>query len=320
MWRALFVCCGFYGDTPAVQTQFQQIHPAQVAPGPIQPPEMDFRRTPGRARAVVLLHGFHVNFSDYKIRRPQVEQWQQAGSWLVDTLGQSADVYAFRYGQNVAVEQVAHVPALRAGVARLKKLGYREVVLMGHSAGGLVARHFVEDFPDAGVTRVVQVCAPNGGSKWACFAPLAHDTQRAFVTSLSEDARQKAAQAGKKIPPSVQFICVVGSDDWVVSTRNQWTADLREQGITAVVLPVAHETAMYGEANAKRLAELVGSDLTRWNGTEVATLAVTLTAGPQGSPAVAEQPFRLTPAELQRLRPITDPSGRPRTPLTVGAK
>ena len=38
--------------------------------------------------------------------------------------------------------------------------------LVGYSAGALIARYFVEDSPDYGVTKVIQVCAPNGGSGW----------------------------------------------------------------------------------------------------------------------------------------------------------
>jgi hypothetical protein len=75
---------------------------------------------------------------------------------------------------------------------------------------------------------------------------------------------------------------------------------------------------MYGEANAKRLAGLVASGHARWDSKQAQAVAVTLTAGPQGNPAAAEEPLRLTPAELQWLLPMTDPSGRPRTPVRVG--
>jgi pimeloyl-ACP methyl ester carboxylesterase len=324
MWQALLVCCAFSGDAPKVQTQFQQIHPCPVGSGPIMPAEMDFQRTPGRACAVVLLHGYHPSMTGYKARLPKSEPWQLPESTLATCLGEYADVFAFRYGQNVTVDEVAHAPALRAGIKRLKKLGYRELVLLGHSAGGVVARQFVEDYPDAGVTKVLQVCAPNGGSKWADLArflklPLAPSaTQRPFINSLTIEDREKAmaARQHKKVPASVQFLCVIGSQDWVVSRDRQWTADLKAQGIPAVVLPVAHESAMSGAENARRLCELMKATHLRWDAREVQTASATIEELPSLSPPAEERSLVLPREQLERLLPV----GRPRNPLKSGDK
>jgi hypothetical protein len=161
------------------------------------------------------------------------------------------------------------VPALRAGVKELKRLGYRHVVLFGHSAGGLVARQFVEEYPEAGVTKVIQVCAPNGGSLCARLAPFCRKAQQPFVESLTEKTRRRAFDNAKKVPPKVQFLCIVGTRDWVVSCLCQWTPDLQTQGIPAVTLPLAHEEAMYRGDHVRRLRELTMKDHPRWTPAQV---------------------------------------------------
>src|SRR5439155_26364262 len=131
-------------------------------------PAAEWQRTARKRLAVFLIQGLHVHpFSKANVNRATLRDWQAPGCPLVKRLGADADVYAFAYGQSVTVDDVADHPALWGGLLRLKKMGYRELVLVGHSAGGLVARRLVEEYPDAGATKVVQVCAPNGGSGWA---------------------------------------------------------------------------------------------------------------------------------------------------------
>ena len=112
----------------------------------------------------------------------------------------------------IAIE-VAALPGFADNLRKLKQLGYTDLVLVGHSAGGLVARHFVEDYPDAGVTKVVQVCTPNGGSFWANFRVGVRKSQRAFLGSLTRDGREQCLRerGDKRIPPSVDFVCLVGN-------------------------------------------------------------------------------------------------------------
>src|SRR6266481_2076616 len=77
------------------------------------------------------------------VGRPNLDHLCHAGIRVVlDELPrhQTADVFALAYSQEVGVERVAETPVLRQAVSKLKALGYREVVLVGHSAGGLVAR------------------------------------------------------------------------------------------------------------------------------------------------------------------------------------
>jgi pimeloyl-ACP methyl ester carboxylesterase len=173
------------------------------------------------------------------------------------------------------VDEIADLPELRAGVGRLRQMGYREVVLVGHSAGGLVARRLVEDYPDAGVTKVVQVCAPNGGSGWARLQAVRRN-QKPFVQSLTKEDRHRALRGRLDVglPDGVEFVCLVGTmaltGDGVVSCRSQWTADLQEQGVPAVALAVDHLSVVRTALGAARVAELVRAPQPRWSQAQVA--------------------------------------------------
>jgi pimeloyl-ACP methyl ester carboxylesterase len=277
-----------------VETKWAQVAPVVRQSG-------SFERSPHRHRAVVLVQGLRPHpFSNRNVTKADWHGWQKAGSRLVKALATDADVFAFAYGQNVAVDRIAGADCLGDNVRRLKRLGYAEIVLVGYSAGGLVARHFVEDHPDAGVTKVVQVCAPNGGSGWAEARALLRKGQREFLASLAKHGRQQclARRAGKKIPESVEFVCVVGhlgldvsvmasleveegrvvhlaaavsaQGDGMVSSGCQWTAELQDQGIPVVPMEIGHFRVMRARAGVETIARLVRDRQPRWNAGQVA--------------------------------------------------
>ncbi len=253
-----------------VQTRFVQVAPRFN-------PEGAWQRTPGRSTAVVLLHGFHVfPFRRDYAARATFHSWQKPGSKLVEALAPYADVFAFAYSQNVPVDEIAGVPDLAAGVHWLKAFGYTQIVLIGHSAGGLIARQFVEDYPDAGVTKVIEVCAPNAGTNYAQLGPGVQKTQKPFVRSLTKDARARALKdrAAKHIPAGLPFVCVVGDGvglgDGVVANESQWPPDLRGQGVPAVVLRTTHFTVVRSQAEVQRLTDLVRAAIPRWTPAQVA--------------------------------------------------
>src|SRR5262249_26968801 len=148
------------------------------------------------------------------------------------------DVFAFAYTQHTRVENVAQAPALETAVGKLRFLGYEEIVLLGHSTGGVIARLFVEDNPRAGATRVIQVCAPNDGAALAQWNLTVAKEQEAFLGSLTKKQRLLAGELreDKKIPLNVDFLCVVGAagaagarSDGVISCKSQWPSDLQKQ-------------------------------------------------------------------------------------------
>jgi pimeloyl-ACP methyl ester carboxylesterase len=282
----------FLTPAAAPDTRFAQVAPLQREWAP-------FERTKDQARAVVLIHGLRLHlFSTSSIVRAEFSDWQDPGSDLVRVLAKQGDVYAFAYSQDVPVDRIVAAPGLREGVRRLRELGYEEVVLVGHSAGGVVARHFVEDYPDAGVTRVVQVSAPNGGSSWARARFGIREAQEPFVTSLSCQEREQCLRdrADRRIPGSVEFVCVVCrlslplpgslrevSGDGVVSAGGQWTQDLQEQGIPAVLYNGGHTSAMSSRAGVEMITRLVSQRHRRWDAEGLAAGRARLLGNGRGS-------------------------------------
>ena len=254
---------------PAVETRFVQVAPVPAA--------SSAARAPGKERAVILLHGLTIHpFSKENVARATFHDWQAPDSLLVKRLVKDSDVYAFAYSQNAPADEVAASADLAAAVRALRDRGYRQLVLVGHSAGGLIARHLVEDHPDSGVTKVIQVCSPNGGS------PLATSTvpksQRVFVECLSVDGRRKCLElrGDKRIPEKVQFVCVIArakktSDtDGVVPCGCQWTADLHKQGIPAACVVGGHREVVRDAKFAETLAGLVREKHDRWPAERIA--------------------------------------------------
>jgi hypothetical protein len=273
---------------PAVpDTRFVQVAPVYREGAASQ-------RSAAQWRAVVLLPGLRLHpFSSRNVTKAEWHSWQKPDSPLVKALAPDADVFAFAYSQDVPLETVADGPGLRDGVRRLRALGYREIVLVGHSAGGLVARQFVEDYADAGVTKVVQVCAPNGGSAWAKARVAVRKKQESFLASLSKKDRQLSLheRAAKRIPAAVEFVCVVarlhlpllsprekgehagrgllGAGDGIVSAVCQWTPELQEQGVPAVALSAGHSGVVHGQPGIGVIARLVREHVLRWDAATV---------------------------------------------------
>lgn len=263
MFSALTLLCVLsFNDAPVVESICQQVAPVNVG--------NQWRRSADQSRAVVLLHGFHLHFRDKNVPKAELRPWQRADSALVNELGKHADVFVFAYGQNVALDVIVKESNLAPSVAELRKLGYKEVVLLGHSAGGLIARQFVEDNPDAGVTKVIQICSPNGGSPLTKLT--APKSQKAFLQCLTADHRKKCLdlRCDKKIPDHVQFICVIAksnadaNSDGVVSCASQWTADLQKQGVGAVCVVGSHREVVRDAKLARTLAGLVREEQMRW--------------------------------------------------------
>jgi pimeloyl-ACP methyl ester carboxylesterase len=248
-----------------VETIFVKVGPTPLTAG----------RSADRDKAVVLVHGLGLHpFSSDKALRAKLRAWQQGDSPIVKKLGEQADVYALAYGQNAAIDKIADDPSLVRYLVRVKKEGYKEIILVGHSAGGLIVRQLVEDHPDLGVTRVVQICAPNSGSALASLK-AATAAQMEFMVSLTRAFRLKALEKrdAKKIPASVEFVCVVAAarlpGDGVVVAKSQWPLELQAQGIPAVSLRATHWDVMKNPKTVELLHKLVKESQPRWDAKKV---------------------------------------------------
>jgi hypothetical protein len=256
------------GGSPGVQSDCKQ-----VAPVPL---DGKWARSPQQTQAVVLIHGFYYHLTDKSVAKPGYRPWQGADAPLVKELAKNADVYSFAYGQNATIDAIAKDSKLGDDIAQLRKLGYKDIVLIGHSAGGLIARHFVEDNPDSGVTKVLQVCAPNGGSPLAGSAGLPK-SQKIFVECLTEECRKQCMKDREKklVPAKVQFVCVIARSeagsktDGVVPCVNQWTADLQTQGIPAICVVCGHREAVRDAKIAETLASVLRDKNERWSAERV---------------------------------------------------
>lgn len=251
---------------PELQTELWQVAP-DTGEKPWAAPATPSEKT----RAVVLLPGLHVHpLRPAKVTVPERRPWQEPKSELVKALAKDSDVFAFGYAQTVPVDEVATSPGLRDAVARLRKAGYKEVVFVGHSAGAVVARQFVEHYPDAGVTKVIAVGAPFAGAEAATFKVGYPKVQKPFVQSLSPEARVAAVKANTNpLGKDVEFACVVcklkiAETDGLVFIRSQWPDEIQKLGVPAVLSEVSHFDAMHNAATAKIIAELAAKKLTRW--------------------------------------------------------
>lgn len=248
----------------------------QVAPDKSDKPWVVPATPSEKTRAVVLLHGLYIHpIWPGRATQPWRRLWQEPNSPLVKALAPDADVFAFAYAQMTTVDDVARGAGLRDAVARLRKAGYKEVVLVGHSAGGVLAKLFAEQNPEAGVTKVVTVSAPFAGVESAGYGIGYRKVQAPFVESLAPAARIAATRAnphplGKGVE-AVSVVCKLPAldTDGLVAVPSQWPDDLQQLGIPAVLVTTNHFTVMYEPAAAKQIAELVREKLTRWSPEEV---------------------------------------------------
>lgn len=260
------------------ETLFRQIHPEQD----------EFARREGQTRAVVLIQGLKPHpFSSDKPNQAITSSWQEPDSRMAKALNGSADLYIFSYAQNRPVHEIseaknADAKAFGDYLAEVRALGYDEMVLVAFSAGGLIARQFVEDHPDAGVTRVVQVCSPNGGSSLGGFDLGVRHDQEVFLNSLRKQARREFLDGRKdaRIPDGVEFVAVMGtgagSGDSAVGRESAWPEDLREQGIPVVEIDTLHFAAVRGQTGTARIAELATTPQPRWTAEQVQEAAKAL--------------------------------------------
>jgi pimeloyl-ACP methyl ester carboxylesterase len=258
----------------------------QVAPNVGRPALANVART--KDRAVILLPGLKVHpFRPSLAARPDLHAWQEPNSELVKTLAKDSDVFAFSYAQITQLDAVAQCPALLDSVILLRTAGYKEIALVGHSAGGVIARLFAEAYPDSGVTKVVCVAAPHIGSELANLKGGYPRIQATFIQSLSPESRLEAPPC--LIEERIEVVCMVMKlkrveGDGLVALSSQWPEECRRQGIPAVRVLGSHFEAMISPQGVRAIGELVRDKLTRWTPEEVDRARKILFRDPEDRP------------------------------------
>jgi pimeloyl-ACP methyl ester carboxylesterase len=262
---------GLIALSPAVELpiMFWGISPEAKDPAAIS------QLKPKQTRAVVVVHGLLPRpLHPERANLPDPHSWQNPKGELVKLLVASADVYGVSYAQTVPVDLVALSKGLRDGIAALKSVGYQEIILVGHSAGGIIVRSFASTFPESGVTKVVTVAAPHTGSGWTNF-PMRFwpKPQIPFIESLAEGYRAVATRDAKPFPKELPVCCIVCKlprldSDTMVGVKSQWPPDLQTQGIPAILVRCHHFEAMTNADSIKAMTEAVNGKLLRWSGEE----------------------------------------------------
>lgn len=247
----------------AIPTDFWQISP--------EPYGVTRAIRKSKPRAIVLIHGLMIHpLNGDRAKTPNPHPWQHPTGSLVQGLAPDFDVFGFSYAQTQPIDEPGFLTGLLLGVRVLKSVGYREIILVGHSAGGIIARNFIEQYPTAGVTKVLTVAAPHRGSGLARIPFGVPTTQWPFIRSLAPSARESATRTYPPLPAGVEFCCVVCklrhlSTDTVVATDSQWPEDLQMQGIPAVVVPVSHMEGVRDEQAVKAIGDLARGKVIRWS-------------------------------------------------------
>jgi len=258
-----FVVAVFAAPAADLPTELWQVAPERKGVFAVNPPR-------SKDRAVLIIPGLKIHpFRPVYATRPEIREYQQTSSELVKALAKDSDVFSFGYAQTVPLDAVAHSPGLRAAVAQIKAAGYREIVLIGHSAGGVISRIFAEAYPESGVTKVISVAAPHGGSEIASLRLGYPRVQAPFVESLTPEVRADMPQR-KNPDDKLQIACVVCKvkrieADGLVKLASQWPEECRKAGVPAVLVQTDHWHAMLSPASIKVISELAKEKLTRWS-------------------------------------------------------
>jgi len=230
-----------------------------------------------RDRAVVLIHGLKTHvFNPEKAEYPDVHSFQLPQSELVRALKDDFDLFGLSYAQIGPADWVASSPKLNEGIKALRFAGYKQIILVGHSAGGLIARKFVEMHPASGVTKVIAVASPYLGSGWAKLPhQLMPKSQLVFIRSLLPEVREECARnCTTKLPEDLEFCCVVCKlprldSDTTVGVDSQWPKDLQKLGIPVSLVNCNHFDAMKHEKAVQAIVELAKGKVVRWTPAEV---------------------------------------------------
>jgi triacylglycerol esterase/lipase EstA (alpha/beta hydrolase family) len=180
---------------------------------------------------VLLLHGIGCNAA----------VWTSMRAYLrTQGLG---PVYALSYGPPLAsIETFA--PQVAKKIEQIERdTGARQVAIVAHSMGGLVARSYIRRFGGAHVRRLVTIATPHAGSRHACLMT------GSAVVDMRPGSRYLTSLAC--VDDNEAGVPIVSLWSWHDSMVTPQTSSRLDGADNIVVHGIAHN-ALLGDAGVKR--------------------------------------------------------------------
>ena len=187
------------------------------------------QKDPKLSNAVILVHGFGVDFGPFTLSRHR-NSWEKASKLFESDPDLSR--YDFYMPDHWDDQSLVKSSQELGCFLRLVRHAYgpnAKIIILAHSAGGLIVRHYtVSKFFEPGtVDGFVMLATPNGGS----FASLIH-IEPDIVTERNRDGTGAAAQ---EILSYSDFLnCLNNMSQMPLACKNTFLIDKSLQGLTGL--------------------------------------------------------------------------------------
>jgi triacylglycerol lipase len=240
-----------------------------------------FTALPGQAKQLVLVQGYLSNSSSWSnsgiIQLLQQNHWLYGGEYVLASDGvrltgsqidTQADANAF-YLVSLPTEASLQVQGyyLKSYLRHLRNhFPQQRLILVGHSAGGVLARYVMVQAPELDVAQLITIASPHLGTQSAELGKLVGESPLGWITPfigaqtinrsqslysdlLPEQPHRFLFWLNRQPHPEAEYISIVrdqnvdDSGDLVVEQESQYLEhvyDLRERAYSYVV-PAAHD-------------------------------------------------------------------------------
>lgn len=139
------------------------------------------------SKAILLIHGYRRNQSDWL--------------WFIKQLSEiTYPIYTVNLNPKLAPIQQITETSISSKIKEIKsQTNCQEIILIGHSMGGLVASYYSEFLDqDNLVTNVMTIATPFSGTKISVLAPGENGKQMLPDANFAQELRSKIAKSSKK--------------------------------------------------------------------------------------------------------------------------
>lgn len=183
---------------------------------------------------VLFLHGYTENHLTWSpLLRALAKEEKRRRYYTLWMRPANASILRFREQANKKIDAI------------LKETGHSQVILIGHSMGGIVARAVMVEYGQSRIARVITIATPHLGTSWSFIFPatpaLQMQSRGPFLAALKDEGRQG----------SVPFLCIATVHDNIVAPFDQaWLAGAELMLISGV----AHVGLLHDKRVIERLA------------------------------------------------------------------